>query len=105
MGQTTLKGLVMAKKQATPKTCVIQSGMWPLTIWEQSWIKRIQSLNFLGENNFEGVQKPSQKDHLLTNGAYIGMSVWMNKEKFQGFGLVHSLLRKVGNSHLIQGVV
>ncbi len=27
MGQTTLKGLVMAKKQATPKTCVIQSGM------------------------------------------------------------------------------
>jgi hypothetical protein len=27
MGRTTPKGLVMAKKQATPRTCVIRSGM------------------------------------------------------------------------------
>jgi hypothetical protein len=28
----------------------------------------------MGENNLEGVQKPFQKDHLLTNGACVGMS-------------------------------
>ncbi len=36
--------------------------------------ERIHSLNLLGENNLEGVQKTFQKYHLLTNGAYIRMS-------------------------------
>jgi len=34
----------------------------------------IHLLNLLGENNLEGVQKPFQKDHLLTNGACARMS-------------------------------
>jgi len=38
-------------------------------------IEGIHSLSFLGENNPEGVQKPSQKDHLLTNGACVRMPV------------------------------
>jgi hypothetical protein len=35
-------------------------------------IKRIHSLNLLGENNLEGVKKSSQKDHLLINVTCIG---------------------------------
>jgi hypothetical protein len=35
--------------------------------------KGINSLNFQGENSFEVVQKPSQKDHLLINVTCIGM--------------------------------
>ncbi len=35
--------------------------------------KGIHSLNLQGENNFEGVHKPSQKDDLLINVACIGM--------------------------------
>jgi hypothetical protein len=38
-------------------------------------IKGIHTLNLLGENNLESVQKPSQKDHLLTNGPCVEMSV------------------------------
>jgi hypothetical protein len=34
----------------------------------------IHSLNILGENYFKGVQKPSQKNHLLINMAWVGMS-------------------------------
>jgi hypothetical protein len=29
----------------------------------------------MGENNIESVQKPSQKNHLLIDGACIGMPV------------------------------
>jgi hypothetical protein len=36
-------------------------------------IKRIHSFNLQGENSFEGVQKPSQKDHLPLNAAYVGL--------------------------------
>jgi hypothetical protein len=36
-------------------------------------IKGIHLLNLLGENNRKGVQKPSQKHHLLINVAFIGM--------------------------------
>jgi hypothetical protein len=34
--------------------------------------------NLLGENNLKGVQKPSQKDHLLIDGACVGMQIWKN---------------------------
>jgi len=37
MGRTPPEGLVMAKWQALPKICAIRHGMWPCTIWEQSW--------------------------------------------------------------------
>jgi hypothetical protein len=30
-------------------------------------------LNLQGENNFESVQKPSRKDHLLINAACVRM--------------------------------
>jgi hypothetical protein len=59
----------------------------------------------LGENNFEGVQKPSQKDHLPTDGACIRMLIWKDQKKVQGLSLVCKLLGKVGRSHLIQGVM
>jgi hypothetical protein len=36
-------------------------------------IERIHSLNLLGENSFENVQKPSQIDHLSINAACVGM--------------------------------
>jgi hypothetical protein len=35
-------------------------------------IKGIHSLSFMNENNPEGVQKPSWKDHLLINVTYVG---------------------------------
>jgi hypothetical protein len=35
----------------------------------------IHSLNLQGQNNPKGVQKPSQKDHLLVNVACIGMLI------------------------------
>jgi len=50
-------------------------------------------LNLLGENNFKGVQKPSQKDHLPIDGACVGMLVSKNQKKVQGLGLAHSFLR------------
>jgi hypothetical protein len=34
--------------------------------------------NFLGENNFGGVQKPSQNDHLQINATCIKMLAWRN---------------------------
>jgi hypothetical protein len=40
--------------------------------------KGIHSLNILGENSSKGVQKPSQKDHLLINVTCIGMPTWRN---------------------------
>jgi len=66
--------------------------------------KKIQSLKFFGENNFEGVHKPSQKDHLSINVTCIGMSTWRNRKKTRGFNLAHSFLRKARNGHLIRGV-
>jgi hypothetical protein len=35
--------------------------------------ERIHSLNLQGENSFEGVQKPSQNDHLPINVTCVGM--------------------------------
>jgi len=37
MRQTPLEGLIMLKRQITPKICTIWHGMWPYTIWEESW--------------------------------------------------------------------
>ncbi len=33
----------------------------------------IHLLNLLSENNFEGIQKPFQKDHLPIDGACVGL--------------------------------
>jgi hypothetical protein len=38
-------------------------------------IKGIHSLNLQGENNFEGVQKSSEKDNLLINATCVGMLI------------------------------
>jgi hypothetical protein len=38
-------------------------------------IEGIHLLNLMGENNPKGVQKPSCKYHLSTNGACVGMLV------------------------------
>jgi len=37
MGWTPLEDLVKVRRRATLNTCVIQRGMWPCVIWEQSW--------------------------------------------------------------------
>jgi hypothetical protein len=37
MGRIPHEGLVMVKKQNTPRICVIQCGIWPCVIWKQSW--------------------------------------------------------------------
>jgi hypothetical protein len=42
----------------------------------------IHSLNLLGESNFEGVQKPSQKDHLSIDVACIKIQVLKIKREF-----------------------
>jgi hypothetical protein len=65
-------------------------------------IFKIHLLNFLGENNFEKVQKPSRKDHLSINGACVGIQAWKNQKKTWGFGLVRNLLGKTGSMHLIE---
>jgi len=36
MGWTPPENLVMAKKQAAPRTCANWGGMWPCVIWKQS---------------------------------------------------------------------
>jgi hypothetical protein len=36
-------------------------------------IEEVRSLNLQGENSSEGVQKPSQKDHLSINATCVGM--------------------------------
>jgi hypothetical protein len=76
-------------------------------VWYENKVKTtkgIHLLNLLGENNFEGVQKPSQKDHLPINAPCVEMLTWRNQKKVQGFGLACSFLRKVRSDHLIQGV-
>jgi hypothetical protein len=62
-------------------------------------IKAIHLLNLQGENNFENVQKPFQKDHLSINVTCIGMSTWKNQKKVQGLSLTRSFRRKVTNSY------
>jgi hypothetical protein len=67
-------GLVMVKKRATLRTCVIQSGLWPCVIWKKiETTKGIHLLNLLSENNPKVAKKPSQKDHLLINETCIGI--------------------------------
>ncbi len=51
-------------------------------------IEGIHSLNLLGENNPKSVQKPSQNDHLLTDGACIGMPIWRNQKKARGLWFI-----------------
>ncbi len=64
----------MAKKWLVPKTRVIWVEC-DLMQYENKveTTKGIYSFNFQGENSFKGVQKPSQKDHLPLNAAYVGL--------------------------------
>jgi len=53
-------------------------------VWYENKVeitKGIHLLNLLNENNPKGVQKPSQKDHLLTNVTCIGMLARKNQMK------------------------
>ncbi len=68
-------------------------------------IKGIHLLNLLNENNPKGVQKPSQNNHLPINATCVRMLTRKNQMKVWGLGLVHSLVRKAKNNHLIQGVI
>ncbi len=45
------------------------------------------------------------KNHLLINGAYVGMLALKNQKKVQRLGLVCNLLIKTKSSHLIQGAM
>jgi hypothetical protein len=102
MGQTPPKGLVMAKRQATPRTCVIWHGMWYCVIWNQSWNNYGNPLaNLSGENSFKGVQTPSLKGLMHINVTCIRMPSWKNKMKVWGLGLVCSFSKKKKGSHLI----
>ncbi len=49
---------------------------------------RIHLWNLMGENSLKDVLKSSQKYYLWTNVTCIGMSIWKNQTKAQGFGLV-----------------
>lgn len=60
MGWTSLEGLVMAKRQATPRTYAIWHGMWLCANEKKvETTMGIHSQNLLGENSPKGVQKPS----------------------------------------------
>jgi hypothetical protein len=76
--------------------------MWPLAIWKQSWNNWGNPFTkSYGWKNFENVQKSSQNDHLLIDGACVGMLVWKIQKKIQGINLVCSFLGKLGSNHLI----
>ncbi len=64
----------------------------------------MHSQNLLGENNLEGVQKPSEKGHLQINVGCVRMPTWKGQMKIRGPGLVCNFLGKVGGSHLIEDV-
>jgi len=68
-------------------------------------IEGIHLLNLQNEYNFENVQKPSQKYHLLINATCLGMLIRRNQKKAGGLGLVCILQEKIRNSHLISGVM
>jgi len=81
MGQISPQGLVMAKRQAAPRTCAIWGEMWPYAIWNKiGTTKGIHLLNLQGGNNLESVQKPSQKDHMLINATCVGTNLKESKE-------------------------
>jgi hypothetical protein len=56
-------------------------------------------LNLLRENNPKCVKNLSHKNHLPINGACVDANL-KESEKVQGFGLVHSFLRKMKSGHL-----
>jgi hypothetical protein len=64
----------------------------------------VHSQFFFGENNLEGVQKPSQNDNLQINATCIKMPSWRNQSKIQNPSMVHILIRKMGWSYLIHDV-
>ncbi len=98
MGWIPLDGLVMVKRWVAPRYVGFDVG-------KQSWNNyRNPFANLPGENNLEGVQKPSQKGHLQINAGCVRMSTLKSKMKFWGLGLVHGLLRKAKGSLLIQDV-
>jgi len=73
MGQIPHEGLVMAKRQAIPKTCAIWVECGHVQYENKSeTIEGIHSLNLQGEFFFESVQKPSQKDHFLIIATCVG---------------------------------
>jgi hypothetical protein len=67
--------------------------------------ERIHSLNLQGDNNLKGLQKPSQKDHLLINVTCVRMSTWKNRKKTWSPSLACNFRGKMGSSHLIRGVM
>jgi hypothetical protein len=68
------EGLVMAKRQTTPKTMQFEMECDFMQYENKvKTTKGINSPNLLGENIPKGVQKPSQKDHLSINVACIRM--------------------------------
>jgi len=58
-------------------------------VWYENKLKTIEgihSLNLLGENRPNNVEKSSHKDHLPINVACVRMLVWRNDKKTQGPG-------------------
>jgi hypothetical protein len=104
MGWIPPKGLVMAKRRAISRTCAIWGRMWPSAIWKIKLKQLKQSTHWIFKV-FEGVQKPSQKDHLLINATCIRTLTWRNWKKVWGLGVARNLQRKTRNSHLIWGVM
>jgi len=50
-------------------------------VWYENKVETIVGIhlrNFLGENNFKGVQKPSKKDHLQINSTCVN---WIDSLK------------------------
>jgi hypothetical protein len=68
MGWISIEGLVMVRKWAIPRTCVLLQYENKIET-----IVEINSWNLLGENNSKNVQRPSQNDHLHINEACVGM--------------------------------
>jgi hypothetical protein len=59
-------------------------------VWYGSKVETIVGIcswNLLNKNNIGVVWRPSNKDHLQINSACIGMQVWRNQMKVQGFDL------------------
>ncbi len=100
MGWISIEGLVMVRKWAIPRTCVLLQYENKIET-----IVEINSWNLLGEDNSKNVQRPSQNDHLHINEACVGMPTWKIWTKPQSLGLICSLLGKVGKTHFIQYVI
>jgi hypothetical protein len=105
LGQIPPKGLDMAKRWTTPRICAIWHGMWPCTIWEQSWKNYGNPIaKSYKWKQFQKCLKTIPEKLFKDKCKMCWMPTWNNQMKTWDPSLVQSPWGEVGRNHLIENV-